>query len=77
MFGIRFSNVFFSSDLIHASNPFVDRLPEELKKPYLDDLNGRVLKMSGVQDGFVGGKPTRHYLIPHTVLVAYARKPFN
>lgn len=54
--------------MLHSVNPFVDRIPAEDKKAYLDDLMYQL-----VQRSYEDSRTGRVY-VPHQLLVAYARK---
>lgn len=60
---------------VHSVNPFVDRIPPEKKQEYLDDLLQQVRDRCYIRDDVVDNKKIRQYLLPHTLLIAYARKP--
>lgn len=60
---------------VHSVNPFVDRIPIEQKQAYLDDLLQQVRDRCYIRDDIVDNQKIRQYLLPHTLLIAYARKP--
>jgi hypothetical protein len=61
---------FFFSDAFQAVNPFVDRIPKELKEQYMTDLLMEFMKMpeanKNTDDGVISFK--------YGLVVAFARK---
>lgn len=61
-------------DCVHSINTFIDRIPDDQKPDYLDDLVERLIKKCSVRDDIDTNSKIPRFILPYKLVVAYARK---
>lgn len=64
----------FIADAFEAVNPFIDRIPDDERQAYLDDLMQRMAQLCHVYGDADQNKNGCRLTFPYQLLVAYARK---
>lgn len=64
----------FFIDCVHSINTFIDRIPDDEKSDYLDDLVERLIQKCSVRDDIDKNNKILRFTLPYKLVVAYARK---
>lgn len=66
--------LFLFADFIHSVNVFIDRLPAEDKKAYLEDAVEKLIQKSNILHEMNGNGIVNTVITSYSLIVAYARK---